>query len=52
MVKPRGPICNLSCAYCFYRNKRAIYPKGGFYMTDAVLEAFTRQYSAPSVRRK
>jgi uncharacterized protein len=47
MAKPIGPICNLDCAYCFYLEKEKLYPAGeSFRMTDAVLEAFVRQYIA------
>lgn len=44
MIKPRGPICNLSCAYCYYLPKRRLYPDGDFRMSDELLERFTRQY--------
>lgn len=44
MLKPRGPICNLDCAYCFYLPKELLYPGASFYMSDEVLESFTRQY--------
>jgi uncharacterized protein len=45
MLKPRGPICNLDCTYCFYLRKEQLYGKGtSFYMPDDVLEEFTRQY--------
>jgi uncharacterized protein len=44
MVKPRGAICNLGCEYCFYTSKEALYPEGTFRMSDATLEAFTKQY--------
>src|SRR5512146_1895658 len=44
MVKPRGSICNLSCQYCFYLKKEKLYPQGGFRMSDALLETYTRQY--------
>ncbi|NLE46043.1 MAG: anaerobic sulfatase maturase [Chloroflexi bacterium] len=44
MVKPRGPICNLSCAYCYYLPKSRLYPDSQFKMDDRTLEAFTRQY--------
>lgn len=44
MLKPRGAICNLDCAYCFYLNKDRLYPHSSFYMSDEVLESFTRQY--------
>ena len=44
MIKPRGPICNLACAYCYYLSKEALYPHSQFCMTDNLLERFTRQY--------
>jgi uncharacterized protein len=44
MLKPRGPICNLACDYCYYLDKAALYPGSDFRMSDAVLESFTRQY--------
>ncbi len=44
MVKPRGAICNLDCAYCFYLTKEHLFPEGSFRMSDAVLDSFTRQY--------
>lgn len=45
MIKPRGPICNLACTYCFYLRKEHLYESGTrFFMSDEVLESFTRQY--------
>ena len=45
MAKPRGPICNLDCAYCYYLSKERLYEEGdAFRMSEEVLEAFTRQY--------
>lgn len=44
MVKPRGAICNLDCAYCFYLKKEALYSESNFRMTEEVLENFTKQY--------
>ncbi|MCU0521144.1 MAG: anaerobic sulfatase maturase [Anaerolineae bacterium] len=44
MAKPRGPICNLACAYCYYLPKARMYPGSDFRMSDEVLESFTRQY--------
>ncbi len=44
MTKPRGPICNLNCAYCYYLPKENLYPGSDFRMSDEVLESFTRQY--------
>ena len=44
MLKPRGPVCNLECAYCFYLRKEGLYPRASFRMSDEILESFTRQY--------
>ena len=45
IVKPTGAACNLSCEYCYYREKDALYPPtASRRMSDAVLESFTRQY--------
>ncbi len=44
MTKPRGPICNLNCGYCYYLPKAQMYPGSAFQMPDEVLESFTRQY--------
>lgn len=47
MSKPIGPTCNLDCAYCYYLSKARLYPETmDFRMSDAVLDAFTRQYIA------
>ena len=44
MLKPRGAICNLNCAYCYYLSKEKLYSSSRFRMTHALLEEFTRQY--------
>ena len=45
MVKPRGPVCNLDCTYCFYLRKEHLYEEGTrFVMSEEVLGSFTRQY--------
>lgn len=44
MLKPRGAICNLDCAYCYFLSKARLYPDSAFRMRDDVLENFTRQY--------
>jgi uncharacterized protein len=44
MIKPRGPICNLDCAYCYYLSKEKLYPGSDFRMNDEILESLTRQY--------
>jgi uncharacterized protein len=45
LAKPAGPTCNLSCSYCFYLDKKALYPgTRSFRMSEDVLERFTQQY--------
>ncbi|HPX11840.1 MAG TPA: radical SAM protein, partial [Syntrophales bacterium] len=45
MAKPAGPVCNLRCRYCFYREKEAFFPGGtSLFMPEEVLEAYTREY--------
>ena len=45
MVKPVGPVCNLSCTYCYYLEKRNLYREvQSFRMKEKVLESFIRQY--------
>jgi len=44
MIKPRGALCDLECAYCYYLAKADLYPGSKFRMSDEVLESFTRQY--------
>ncbi|MDH4198592.1 MAG: radical SAM protein, partial [Candidatus Aminicenantes bacterium] len=44
LIKPAGPDCNLSCDYCFYREKAALFPAGGAKrMSLEVLEETVRQ---------
>lgn len=52
MAKPVGPSCNLRCAYCFYLEKHKLYPdRTERVMSDAVLEAYIRQYVAAQQRQ-
>ena len=44
MLKPRGAICNLDCAYCYFLSKEHLYPGSPFRMSNDALENFTRQY--------
>jgi len=45
MLKPAGPLCNLNCTYCYYLEKRKLYPGvKKFGMTDELLENFTREF--------
>ena len=46
MAKPAGPSCNLDCRYCFYLDKKALFPKREWRMSDEVLETYTREYIA------
>lgn len=45
MAKPSGPDCNLDCAYCFYREKEALYGQARRHrMSDETLETYVRKY--------
>jgi uncharacterized protein len=45
MLKPSGPICNLNCTYCYYLEKKKLYPgRKDFTMSDQLLEEFIKQY--------
>jgi uncharacterized protein len=45
MLKPAGPSCNLRCTYCYYLEKKKLYPgSGNPKMSDDLLENFTKQF--------
>jgi uncharacterized protein len=45
MIKPTGSLCNLACKYCFYSDKKSLYPDARLSkMSDAVSESFIKQY--------
>ncbi len=45
MAKPAGPSCNLRCTYCFYLEKKALYPSSVHpRMSGEVLERYVRDY--------
>ncbi|MBN2297534.1 MAG: anaerobic sulfatase maturase [Deltaproteobacteria bacterium] len=47
MAKPAGPMCNLSCAYCFYKHKtHSLHARHAFQMEKGTLELFVRTYIA------
>jgi uncharacterized protein len=44
-VKPAGAVCNLDCKYCYYRDKRSLYPdNGGLRMPESLLEEYIVQH--------
>ena len=45
MLKPVGALCNLRCNYCYYLEKKDLYPNADKYvMSDELLENFIEQY--------
>ena len=44
MIKPAGAACNLACRYCYYLEKKSLYPGGVCRMDDATLERVTAAY--------
>ncbi len=42
-VKPAGAVCNLDCQYCYYRDKRSLYPEAAC-MTESLLEEYILQH--------
>jgi uncharacterized protein len=44
-VKPSGALCNLDCQYCYYKDKRNLYPDGGVCrMAEDLLEQYIVQH--------
>jgi len=44
LVKPAGPDCNLSCAYCFYSGKSSLFPDDKKHrMSEDILTKMIRQ---------
>jgi uncharacterized protein len=45
MLKPVGSVCNLNCTYCYYLEKKDLYPEtSNFKLDENLLEEFTRKY--------
>lgn len=42
-AKPTGAECNLHCRYCYYIDKKDIYPPERLLMDDDILELYVRQ---------
>ena len=48
-AKPAGAVCNLDCRYCYYSDKRDLYPDTGvFRMPEGLLEEYVVQHIAAS----
>jgi uncharacterized protein len=44
-VKPVGPVCNLRCSYCYYLNKKSLFPgTNPILMQDSILEKYVIQH--------
>lgn len=44
-VKPVGPVCNLNCSYCYYLEKKTLYPDNDKYlMDDDILQKYIIQH--------
>ena len=47
MLKPVGPLCNLNCTYCYYLEKKHLFPgKTQYRLDEELLEPFIRDYIA------
>lgn len=45
MLKPIGSVCNLKCQYCYYLEKKDLYPQTkDFMLKEDLLETFIEQY--------
>ena len=52
-VKPVGPVCNLACSYCYYLDKKNLFPENNrFLMADDLLEKYVIQHIAASSESK
>jgi uncharacterized protein len=50
LVKPAGPDCNMACAYCFYREKEAMFPGAPNHrMSEEILDETIRQVMSQPV---
>lgn len=49
MAKPIGPLCNLRCTYCYYLQKKSLFPSTErFRMRPEVLESYVLSYISQS----
>ena len=48
-AKPAGAVCNLNCSYCYYLDKRSLYPESGaLRMPESLIEDYVVQHIAAS----
>lgn len=40
MAKPAGPGCNMCCDYCYYLNKKSLFPTESWQMSESILERY------------
>ena len=53
MAKPVGSQCNLACRYCYYLEKKGLYPQSTrMIMDEGLLERFISQYIAAQTQRE
>jgi uncharacterized protein len=51
-VKPVGAMCNLSCSYCYYLDRKSLYPGNtDFLMSDETLEKYIKQHILASTEK-
>lgn len=51
-VKPVGPCCNLSCRYCYYLDRKSLFPgTDHFIMGDDILKKYVIQHIQASDKR-
>ena len=43
MAKPAGPRCNLHCGYCYYLEKKSLFPGAPLRMSEEILELYISQ---------
>lgn len=48
IAKPSGSVCNIDCSYCYYLEKKRLYPerRNHWKMDDITLELYVRQHLA------
>jgi len=52
-AKPVGPVCNLACQYCYYLDKKDLYPAdtSSLRMSDEVLERYIARHIEASTEQ-